>query len=440
MLLFRTTMLFGCALCLMAQSDEEYGGPAILSRGEVPTLSTTAPIAFRPYIGVNGIYDNGLLPVVAVSQSGRIPTVDLYGVELNLGLYGYHSWKRTTLALDYKGDFRHYSQKTFYDGSDQFLSLILTHQPSKHIRFTFRNQAGTYSRSYFLNGALGPLDPNFNQLPQNDIFDNRVIFLNTSADLTYRKSARLSFNFGAEGNLVRRRASSLYGITGASTRADMQYRVSRHSTVGLDYRFTHFDYTRGFGSMDLHSVGINYSTQITRHVQLSARVGGARVESLSLVAVPLDPAIALLLGQSVGIQTAYRVNYAPDMNVRLTDNFKRSALSLTYTNSVNPGNGVYLTSRGQSGSISYSYTGVRYWNFGGDVSYGRLSALVQTLGTYNNYGAGVGITRQLGKGFHSVLRLDAHRYDIAANQFRHNNFRAMLGITFSPGDLPLALW
>ena len=54
--------------------------------------------------------------------------------------------------------------------------------------------------------------------------------------------------------------------------------------MGADYRFTHFDYTRGFGNTQIHSVGLNYSTQFTRHLQLSARIGGARVESQSLAA------------------------------------------------------------------------------------------------------------------------------------------------------------
>ena len=81
MLLVRTTLFLGCALALLAQSDtpqadstpassdEEYGGPAILSRGETPAGQTVAPIAFRPYIGIAGIYDTGLVPV-SVTATG----------------------------------------------------------------------------------------------------------------------------------------------------------------------------------------------------------------------------------------------------------------------------------------------------------------------------------------------------------------------------------
>jgi len=388
---------------------------------------------------LNGIYDTGVLDV-ATTPTGEIVNRDLYGLELSLGAYTYHTWKRTTLALDYKGNFRHYNNAS-WDGTDQFLSLILTHRPTKRVSFTLRETAGTYSRNYFLTSTLGALDPNLLEIPQNDIYDNRVIFLSTSADMTYHTSARMSFNFGADGNVVRRESSALYGVTGAVARADMQYRITRHSTLGADYRFTHFDYTRGFGNSNIHSVGINYSTQLSAHVQLSARVGGARVASSSLTVVPLDPAIAALLGVSVGIQAAYRLNYAPDVQVRLADSFRRSQLSLTYTNAVNPGNGVFLTSRNNAATVSYTYSGVRYWNFGMDATYGHMTALVQTVGAYTTYGGGVGATRELGKNLHAVLRLDSRHYNIGGtSSFTHTENRATIGIAYSPGDVPLALW
>jgi hypothetical protein len=453
LLLVRTTLLLGCALALMAQSNspqsdsaqagsgDDYSGPAILSRGEVPTAQSAAPVAFRPYIGLSGIYDSGLVPV-SLTAAGGIPSTDLYGVELNLGAYTYHVWKHTTLGLDYRGDFRHYTA-TFWDGTDQILSLILTHRPSKRVTFTLRNQGGIYSlNSYSLSSpVLGGLDPNYLQLPQNDIYDSRVIYIGTSADLTYQLTHRLSFNIGGDGTLVRRQSSALYGMTGAVARGDLEYRISRHSTLGADYRFTYFDYTRGFGNSNIQSVGLNYSTQFSRHVQLSARIGGARVESTSLAEVALDPAIAALLGESDAIQAAYRLNYVPDMQVRLLDTFRRSNFTLAYLNQVVPGNGVYLTSRNNSADASYSYTGVRHWNFGVNGSYGRMSALVQTIGAYTAYGGGVGVTRDLGKGLHTVVRLDERHYDVASSSaFKHNEFRASVGLNFSPGDVPLVLW
>jgi hypothetical protein len=106
-----------------------------------------------------------------------------------------------------------------------------------------------------------------------------------------------------------------------------------------------------------------------------------------------------------------------------------------------PGNGVYLTSRSNTGSASFSYTGIRRWNFGLNGMYGRMTALVQNVGAYSAYGGGVGVTRELGRGLHAVARLDARRYDIAGGGLPTNTeYRISLGFTYAPGDLPLVLW
>jgi len=449
--LFRTLIFLFCALALMAQdtpqedaaqastSTEDYSGPAILSRGEVPAVQAPLPVAFRPYVGLSAIYDTGLVPV-GVSSTGSIPTTALYGVELNLGAYMYHVWKHTTLALDYRGDVRDYST-SYWDSTDQFLSLILKHEPTKRVTITLRAQAGVYSNNYFLSSALGNTDTNYLQLPQYDIYDNRVEFGGFSADLTYKLTRRLSFNVGGEGDIVRRQSSALFGMTGGVARGDLEYRISRHSTVGADFRYTYYDYTQAFGNSIVESVGADYSTQFSPHVQLSARVGGARVSSQSLTAVNLSPALAALLGETTSVQAAYQQSYVPDVEVRLSDTFRRALFSLSYTDQVIPGNGIYLTSRNDSFGGNFSYTGVRHWNFGVNGTYGRMTTLVQTIGAYTAYGAGVGITRDLGKGLHFVIRADGRHYDLASGAlFASNEYRTSVGITFSPGDLPLVLW
>ncbi len=129
------------------------------------------------------------------------------------------------------------------------------------------------------------------------------------------------------------------------------------------------------------------------------------------------------------------------MQVRLSDTHRRTNVTVAYTNQVIPGNGIYLTSRNNAGSGSFSYTGVRHWNFGFNGTYGRMTTLEQTIGAYTAYGGGVGITRDLGKGLYAVLRLDTRHYDISSGAlFANTERRASFGLNFSPGDLPLSLW
>jgi hypothetical protein len=398
------------------------------------------PVAFRPYIGVSGTYNTGLLPV-EVTSTGHIPSSDAYGEEIDLGAYIYRVFKGTTLALDLGGYLRHYTN-SYSEGANQFLSLSLTHEITKRVMFTLRTQAGLYTlNDYSLSAPLGGLDSNYLPLPQDQIFDNRVIFTSASGDLTYLLSPVLSFSVGANGSLVRRESSALYGSTGAGAHGDLQYRISRHTTIGADYSYMYFGYTRGFGNSDIHSVGISYSAQISPHLQLSANIGGTRVESTSLADITLDPAVAARLGESEAIQAAYHLNYVPAIQAQLANTFRRSQFTLSYNNRVTPGNGVYTISRNNTGGAYYSYSGVHYWNFGASASYGRMSSLAQTLGAYTSYGGGAGVTRELGKGLHAVVRLDARHNDIASGAlYRRTQYSASLGVTFSPGDVPLRLW
>ena len=417
-----------------------YSGPAILSRGQTPAAQATTPVSFRPYIGLGAAYDTGLEPV-SVASNGQVPTTNEYGLDLNLGAYVYHVWRHTRLGLDYRGDFRHYSTSSL-DGTDQSLALVLTHELTRRITFTLQAQSGIYSlNNYLASLPQGIVTPNYLELPQNDIFDSRTIFATASGDLTYHFSPRLSFNAGLSGNLVRRQSTALYGTTGAIARADLEYQISWRTTVGVDYSFTYFGYTRGFGNSEMQSVGVNYSAKISRNVQLSARIGAARAASTSRNEVILAPAVAALVGETVGIQSAHALTYSPAVQVQLARAFRRSEFSMSYADQIMPGNGVYTASHSNGGGAAFNYSGVHYWNFSLNGMYSRMTSLVQTLGAYTNYGGGIGITRELGKGFHNVLRFDAFHNDIAGPAlFRRTEFRASMGVTFSPGDRPLVLW
>ena len=96
---------------------------------------------------VNGVYDNGVQPIALDSKGNLVQVNGLYGVEANVGAYGVHRWKQAQLGLDYKGNFRHYTQQSFYDGSDHQFTLGYTYQKSRRLYYDVRGIAGTYSRS-----------------------------------------------------------------------------------------------------------------------------------------------------------------------------------------------------------------------------------------------------------------------------------------------------
>ena len=420
--------------------EPQYGGPAILSRGGTSTLRVpTESIRIRPYLTVNGNYDTGITPVT-VSTQGKIPNDNSIGVEVAAGLYGYHRWKTATLGLDYRGSYREYTKNSYYNGTDQSLSLIYTKQASRHLTYVLRESAGLFSRNFYTAGPYNLIDATFSNTPTSDIFDGRTLYLSTMGDVTYQATARLSFNLGGDGFVVRRRSSSLYGLTGYRARGDMAYRTSRFATTGVAYDFTHFEYTKGFGGSDIHTLALTQAFRLSRNWELSLRAGGSRVETLGIIRVAIDPVIAAIIGTTQGLAVIYRVNWIPAANVLLTRKFHYASLSFNYNRGVSPGNGIYLTTRQETSTGNLSYSGIRKANIGLSAGYTRYGSLTQTVGNFTALTAGGGFTYQINGPLHFLAHYDYRRYDISATVFQRPSYRATIGIGFSPKDVPLSLW
>ena len=440
-MLLRILAVFGYTVLLMGQSsDANYGGPSVLSRGLLPSVTARrANVEFRPRIGVNGTCDNGLT-AVTVDSHGRLPNVFSCGVEVTAGIAGYHSWKRTRLGLDYSGSYRHYNRNAYYDGTDQILGLGVSHQLSKRLMLTLRQAAGTYSRNYFGLSGGGFYDPVFLQQPSANLFDSPVIFASAAGDLTYMLSSRWSLNLGGNGFAERFRSTALYGATSYGAHGDAAYRYSRYGTIGVAYQFFHTEFTKSFGAFDYHAAGVIYSVRPTRTVELQFQFGVGRIESLSAQRVAIDPAIAAITGQTSSVLAAYHLNYLPDLAAGLTKSFRHSALSLRYARTVSAGNGVYLASESETAGGSFSYTGVRHWSFSAGGGYNKLKAIQQSLGLYSAYTVGVGVVRALGAGLQLTAQIDERHYDTGTAAFRRDAYRGSIGFMWTPGDIPFTLW
>jgi len=363
------------------------------------------------------------------------------GVELSYGLFGSQSWKHTTLSVNFHGDFRDYAHASYYDGTDQNLQLQLRQQLSQHVQFELSVGAGTYNNRFGLYLPTGYYDPLIAQTSIADLFDNRTIFLQTTGRLVYRKSARLSFSFGGGGFLTRRRSSALFGDTGYLANADAVYRLTRMVSIGADYAYYHYDFLRVFGSSDIHTAAVNLSYRFAKRWEFGLRGGVFRAENLLLAVVPVDPVIAAITGQTSGIIANYNIIYSPVFNVRLSHGFQGGNCSVTYNRGVTPGNGVFLTSRQDVGSLDCTYTAQRHWNLGAGVAYYALSALEQSVGQYRTGDAHAGVTRSLGRDLHFVWQFDA--IDDLTNYAAFRTriyYRVSIGLSYSPGARPLSLW
>lgn len=420
-------------------------GPAILSRGGMDVGKRSGkPVDLRFYADVTGIYDTGFTPV-SVDSNGKI--VDLggvYGLQADVGLYGTHSWRRSVLGINYRGDYRDYAKDHQLNGSDHNLELKFEHQFSGRMALILREAAGTASYAFGAGSYASPFNP-FIGVPTDQIFDSRVTFGQSGVGIIYQKSARLSFGFEGDGFAVRHKTKGLVGLNGYTARADAAYRLDRRTTISVDYDYAHFEYEGLFGSSDAHTIGLAYSRQLTKRWQANLRGGLIFIQTKGLETVPLDPAVAAILGTSNTISAFYRSRRLPMVEARLVGQFHLSSLSFQAMQQINPGNGVYLTSTVRAAGVSYSYTGVRKWNLGVHGYYSRLSSVGQQIGAYGALTAGVGATYSMSRMLHWIMEVDGRRYDIQGqtavlSPFRQNSYRVAIGVGFSPGQIPLSIW
>ncbi|HPQ17199.1 MAG TPA: hypothetical protein PLP04_18350, partial [Bryobacteraceae bacterium] len=421
------------------ERSSDYQGPAILSRGGAASVSREDLTTLRPYISINGIYDTDLT-TFSLDSSGQIPSDDGYGTEALVGLTGSHSWSKTWLDLDYRGSFRHYTQRTYYDGIDNSLDVTVRHQKSRKLIFELGQSAARYSRSFFLPAGFGmTYNPLSASLTQNDLFDTPTTVLMSVGRAIYQKSVRLAFGGQGTGFLVRRRSEALAGATGFGAAGDITYRLSRFQTIGVDYSFNRFDYTGMFGSSDIHGIAFNYAARLSKRWEMALRLGGYRIETSRLTRVTLDPVLAAIFGRQTGIDIFHGVGYSPLAEIRFTRGFRRGSWTVAYGRSVAPGNGVYLTSNYDNARTGFTYNGWRRVSIHGEAAYSSYSSLSQSLGKYENYTAGGGASVKLSKSFSLVTRVAGRRYNISES-YRREAFRATVGLAWSPGDYPLSIW
>lgn len=423
-------------------TGQGYGGPGILSRGGVSGSNAPNEVGIHLSGSLSFVYDTGLLPI-SVDQNGNLLTVNaIYGVEASLSAAGIKNWKRSVLQLGYTGNYHHYSQNSYFDGSDHSLSLMYNTQLTK--RFAIRSQLAGGTSSFALSSYSGWGTPSLAPLgiPTAEIFDNRVYFVETSDQLIYQKSARLSFSFGGQAFGVRHQAKELVGVNGYGAIGTIAYRVNRLSTLDLSYNYSHFDYPKAFGEADVHSMAAGYSRTLNKIWQFNIQAGAFYVDTVGIQSVAASPAIAALFGQSTIIEAFNARKVYPTATAALSGHYKKSNFSISYGRSPNPGNGVYLASVSDSAGVSYTYATTRNLSLSASAAYSRLESVGQTgLGNYSYWNGGGGLGYRLRSFIFASARFDARNSQISlANGLNQLGYRIALGLTFSPGTVPLAMW
>ena len=432
-------LLLVAASGLKAQSTDQssYQGPGISSPG-VGDIGRRSgeQVDLRYYFGVSGIVDGSLAPVTTDSKGNLIHLPYLYGIEVGGGVYGVHSWKRSQLALDYAGSYTKYFNYDAYNSTNHALSLGYTDQISRRLRLDLRESAGslTYGTGQVANAASNELDSSFT--PVTRLFDTRTYYLQSTASATYLQSARISYTAGVSAFLQNLKSQGLSNSWGYGFNGNIMRRMTKTSTLGVTYAYSHFEYPGFSSKSDSHTFQGLYATGFGRFWTLSIEAGATVTQVGSvLTAVFLSNNVPVLVPVSVSLQTIY-----PSGTVTLKRQFRRASLGFNYYRGVNSGNGTYSTGRLDNVGAFVSYTGLRKLNLGADGGYYTLKSIGQNLGSFSQYSAGAGISYTLGRDIHLTVRYDFRDLQVDITDYRQRGSRATVGFNFSPGSLPLSLW
>lgn len=435
-----------CAASFTASGQVgSYLGPGVLSGGAggIGTRSGEQ-VDLRYYFDVEGVYDTGLQPFAVNSKGDLVQINGLYGVQADVGVYGTHRWRQAALGLDFTGNFTDYTNDSTYNNAIVNLMLGYTYQQSRRLVYDMRVVGGTSSLGYGAPGFYGttPVTGTSDVVntPTSLLFDSRIYYLQPTMEMTFIQTARTSYTVGGEGYLVRYEASGLASMNGYNLHGTIRHRVTKNQTIGVTYAHTHYDFPPAFGRSDMNMAQLTFATSIGRRWTLSIGGGAYQTEVQGVQQVSLNPVVAALLGVSFGQQTFYSENFSPAGSFILTGRFKTYSVGINASQSIAPGNGVYLTSNQQMASANYSYTGIRKWNFGLNAGYSKLSGIGQGIQPYSGFIGGAGITYSLTRALHIIARVDSQYQQIDIVGYNRTGYRAALGLGFSPGNVPLSLW
>jgi len=416
---------------------QEYSGPAVLSR----SYSLNRPmipeqLKWAETLGFNFIYDTGIEKIAGTD--GSVNTSALIGTQLTWSLVGRHYFKRDQIGISYTGNFTRYSGSGGFNGANNNIAIDYTHLLTRRLSLNLTETGSILSQNYILNNPyLGPnatiANISLGSSPNIQITDDGTKQLSTQADVTWQKSARLSFDAGVTYFGIVRDGPGLLGVSGQQERGDVNYRLTRKMTVGSYYTYNYYFYEHGSGTSDTNTIGAILSYAFARSMQLRLRAGISGIETLGIQPVQIAPSIAALLGQTSGVIEAYSKTDTSDISGQLIKDFHNGrTATIAFAHGASPGNGVFQTSVQESISVRFATRFLRIYTF--QTSFGRdtLTAVAQALSKYQSDYGSISLSRKLPRGAIMNISAEFRHFDVAEITTVRNQLRVSSGLTWGP--------
>ena len=430
-------------------AEPQYNGPAVLSR----TYTLQRPmipnnVSWNWSVGSTQTYTWGLL--AGAPTSGPTPqtpqTTGAFGAGVTFSLNGRHMWKHDEVGVAYSAGYINYGgqQTSAYSGLNQTLTFDYSHRLSRRLQLNLVETAAVFTQGGALSNPLltpgvSVADMNLSISPTLQPFDLTTRQSNTQVGLTWQKSARLSFSYTAALFGVQRQGGGLISNSGFQGSTDMNYRFTRKTTVGAAYSYTTYSFSHNFAAANSHTVDLVYSYALGRSAQFRSRLGVSTMSNSGLTQTQVDPVIAALTGQTVGIVEQRLSHLIPDVSAQLVKDFHgRHTASLAYARGISPGNGAVLTATQESYSVSYGTNLFHRYAFSISGGKSQLSSSLGPspfgAGSYNSEFAGVTLSRTLPHNVSASFGATYRRYEATGLLGTQPQISINSGISWGPGE------
>ena len=376
---------------------------------------------------VNAAYDSTQQTLQSANTSGG-------GFSIGGGILASHAFSTGLLTLNYRGDYRNYSNGFSGSGTDEYLSLVFTKRLSRRWNLSFTETAGIlfYSNAYF--GNLAPSGGGV----QTNPFSPSTRFLQSGVYLSYRQSQRLSYTFGGSFFLNRYDYAGAIGSTGVVGSISPSYALTSRTSLGGTYSHDYFVFQHNAGTTNLDGGYFNLSHIFGRNWRANISAGITRAHTYGIIQMPVEVILGgkLVTGYVTGPYN--NTSYVPTVQGGLIRNFGRFDVSVSAGHGVNPGNGTYLTSSNTffGGVISRSFA--RRSVVSGNIFYSRVSSIAnQVAQSYAQTYMTVSYSRILIPHLSAYTSYSYNRYGSLLTYGSSSNNQFLIGLSYNSKNIPL---
>lgn len=443
--LSRTFPVFLVAIALPAQEAtsgsgaSSYDGPKMMGLGEsLVGRSGADPLPIRFNFTASGTYDTLLGAFKTDGQGNLAPGGGSYGVMGGFEVSGQKRFRRSLLGISYSGNYNHFPSTQGFSGFNQALNLGFSRRINRSLDMNWNTMGNSTNRllgNPLNQPILGAATPSN---PVNELFDNRINFLQSQMVLSYRLSSRWHLNGGGNGGVVRRNAKALADANLYGANSGVLYRLNRNTSIGVSYEFSHFNFGRAFGESNIHGSYLNIGQKIGRDWQINASAGRQSIRTIGVRQVQLDPVIAALLGTPAGSEAFDATRWVTGYSFAVIRRYRRSSFEGRLDRTVVPGNGLLLTSMNEIASISGVYSAARNWSLTFSAGRNNMNQVTDTqLGGFKSWFAQTGFTRTITTEISIFGSVEHRRFQLERSTLDRNGNRFTMGISYSPSSLPL---